>query len=167
MFTPRHPPQRYHTPRALVVRNAVILTVSVLLTFAVLRATLHAAPDTDFNVGRFNIHHLFVGLALIALGGIPLAIFRGSTARLDVAVAVFGVGLGMALDEWVYLIATDGSNASYLLPVSFWGGLLAVAIALGYTVGLTAYRARQRRARQPASRTVDTAVRKPDPSEPA
>jgi hypothetical protein len=27
------------------------------------------------------------------------------------------------MDEWVYLIATDGTNASYLLPVSFWGAV--------------------------------------------
>jgi hypothetical protein len=39
---------------------------------------------------------------------------------------VFGVGLSLALDEVVYLIATDGSNASYLLPVSFWGGVVVV-----------------------------------------
>ena len=35
----------------------------------------------------------------------------------------------MALDEWVYLIATDGSNAAYLTPVSFWGGAIAVGLA--------------------------------------
>jgi uncharacterized membrane protein len=42
----------------------------------------------------------------------------------------------MALDEWVYLIATDGSNASYLLPVSFWGGAVAIVLACAYTVAL-------------------------------
>ena len=46
------------------------------------------------------------------------------------AVAVFGVGLSLALDEWLYLIVTDGTNESYLLPVSFWGGLVAVALAV-------------------------------------
>ena len=49
---------------------------------------------------------------------------------------IFGAGLGMALDEWVYLIATDGSNASYLLPVSFWGGVVVIGLALAYTATL-------------------------------
>jgi len=48
----------------------------------------------------------------------------------------------MALDEWVYLIATDGTNASYLLPVSFWGGVIVVALACLYAYGLTRLKAK-------------------------
>jgi hypothetical protein len=131
---------RYKTPAGLVRRNALLLIASVLVTFAVLRVSLHLSPDSDFNVGRYNVHHLFTGLLLITAGGVPLAVFRGSTRRLDLALIVFGVGLGMALDEWVYLIATDGSNASYLLPVSLWGGVVVVGLACAYAAGLTAGR---------------------------
>jgi hypothetical protein len=59
------------------------------LTFALLRAYLHFSPDTDLNIGHYNIHH-----------------------------------------------ATDGSNASYLLPVSFWGGVVVIGLALAYTATL-------------------------------
>ena len=52
--------------------------------------------------------------------------------KLDVALLVFGAGLAMALDEWVYLIATDGTNASYLLPVSLWGGIVVTGLACVY-----------------------------------
>jgi hypothetical protein len=131
------------TPPQLVRRNGVLLLLSMGLTFIVLRIALHLSPDSDFNVGGHNIHHLFTGLVLIALGGIPLAIFRGSTRRLDAALLLFGCGLGMALDEWVYLIATDGSNASYLLPVSFWGGVLVVGLAGLYAVALVWQRLRR------------------------
>jgi hypothetical protein len=125
-----------HTPSAIVRRNALLLIVSVALTFSILRVLLHQSPNSDFNVGQYNIHHLFTGLLLITAGGVPLAVFRGSTRRLDLALVVFGVGLGMALDEWVYLIATDGSNASYLLPISFWGGVAVVGLACAYAAGL-------------------------------
>jgi hypothetical protein len=135
-------PERYRTPPDLARRNGSILAASLILTFAVLRVALHLSPDSDFDVGRYNVHHLFTGLVLVAIGGIPLAVFRGSTRRLDAALVVFGVGLGMALDEWVYLIATDGSNASYLLPVSFWGGLAVVALACVYLAVLVAWRRR-------------------------
>ncbi len=125
-----------HTPAATVRRNALLLIGSIAVTFLVLRVLLHMSPNSDFNVGSYNVHHLFTGLLLVTAGGVPLAIFRGSTRRLDLALLVFGAGLGMALDEWVYLIATDGSNASYLLPVSFWGGVAAVGLACAYAAGL-------------------------------
>ncbi len=116
-----------------VRKNGIILLCSMSLTFALLRVYLHFSPDTDLNFGHYNIHHLFTGLLLIAAGGIPLAIFQDSARKLDLARWIFGAGLGMALDEWVYLIATDGSNASYLLPVSFWGGVVIIGLACAYT----------------------------------
>ncbi|MBA3342186.1 MAG: hypothetical protein H0T48_10155 [Gemmatimonadaceae bacterium] len=104
--------------------------------FIVLRAMLQFSPDSDFDVAGYNIHHLFTGLLLIVAGGIPLALFPGRSLRTDAASVAFGAGLGMALDEWVYLIATDGSNASYLLPVSLRGGLAMVSLATLYVVVL-------------------------------
>ena len=133
------------TPRAIVLRNGAILGGVVLGTFAALRAWLWITPNADFDVLGYNIHHLFTGLLLITLGGVPLAVFRGHTRRLDAARVVFGVGLGLALDEWVYLIATDGSNASYLLPVSWWGGVLVVGLACSYAALLMAIRHREAR----------------------
>ena len=118
-------------------RKRTLLTITALIvTFVALRAYLVFSPDTDFNVGQYNIHHLFSGLVLITLGGLPLAMFHGQSRFLDGAALIFGVGLSMALDEWVYLIATDGSNASYLLPVSFWGGVIAIGLACVYALAL-------------------------------
>jgi len=118
-------------------RKRALLTITALIvTFVALRAYLVFSPDTDFNVGQYNIHHLFSGLVLITLGGLPLVMFHGQSRFLDGAALIFGVGLSMALDEWVYLIATDGSNASYLLPVSFWGGVVAIGLACLYALVL-------------------------------
>lgn len=124
------------TSSQTVKRNGIILLCSMIITFALLRAFLHVAPNTDLNVGRYNIHHLFTGLLLIVIGGIPLAIFQNQSRWLDLSRLIFGAGLGMALDEWVFLIATDGSNASYLLPVSFWGGVVVTGLACVYVVAL-------------------------------
>lgn len=112
------------------------LIVSMLVTFLALRGYLHAFPNQDMNIGGFNIHHLFTGLLLVTAGGIPLVVLNGTGRLLDFATIVFGAGLAMALDEWVYLIVTDGSNASYLLPVSLWGGIGFVGAALIYTAWL-------------------------------
>jgi hypothetical protein len=117
-------------------RRAKIVVVSMLVTFMVTRALLTMSPNSDFDVAGYNIHHLFTGLLLISVGGIPLALFAGQSRLLDLACVLFGAGLALALDEWVYLIATDGSNASYLLPVSFKGGVLMVALAAIYVIVL-------------------------------
>lgn len=109
-----------------------LVLAALLLTFAALRLWLHQFPNTDLNVGAYNIHHLFSGLLLIALGGIPLAVLQGQNRWLDVAALIFGAGLSMALDEWVFLIATDGSNAAYLWPVSWQGAAVMIALACGY-----------------------------------
>lgn len=138
-------PDRYRTPDPVVARNGGLLVLSMAVTFIGLRVALHISPDSDFNVGPYNIHHLFTGVLLIAAGGIPLAVFRGSTVKLDLALLVFGAGLAMALDEWVYLVATDGTNASYLLPVSLWGGLVVTGLACLYAAALVAIRLRRKR----------------------
>lgn len=89
-------------------------------------------PNADLNVGGYNVHHLFTGLLILTACGIPLVLGLGRGKLGDALVAGFGIGLSLALDEWVYLIATDGSNASYLLPVSFWGGVVVVGAATVY-----------------------------------
>jgi len=119
-------------------KRAVLLLVALAGTFALLRAYLHLWPETNLNVGRYNVHHLFTGILLVTLGGVPLAVARGPRRLLDLAAGVFGAGLAMALDEWIYLIVTDGSDAAYVLPVSFWGGLALVALACAYVLAFLA-----------------------------
>jgi hypothetical protein len=119
------------------VRRGWILLLTLALTFGVMRGSMALRPDADFTVAGYNIHHLFTGLLILTACGVPLVLGVGSVRVGEWLTAGFGMGLGLALDEWVYLIATDGSNASYLLPVSFWGGVVVVGAALLYAAILT------------------------------
>ncbi len=58
--------------------------------------------------------------------------FKVSIKSARLLAIIAGVGMGLVLDEWVYLIATDGSDSAYLTPVSFWGGLIMVLLAICY-----------------------------------
>ena len=109
-------------------RRAGLILASLLLTFVVIRLAMWRSPDSDFDIAGYNIHHLFTGVLLSTAGAIPLILRSGRSRGLDLACIAFGAGLSLALDEVVYLIATDGSNASYLLPVSFWGGVVVVGL---------------------------------------
>ena len=113
-------------------RRARLILASLLATFIVVRLALWRSPNSDFNVAGHNIHHLFTGVLLATAAGIPLAVRPGRSRGLDLACLVFGSGLALALDEVVYLIVTDGSNASYLLPVSFWGGVVVVGLGAAW-----------------------------------
>ena len=117
--------------------RARVLALSMAVTFIVMRAYLHLSPNTDLTIAGYNIHHLFTGLILLTLGGIAAVVLPPAHPLALKAIAVFGVGLALALDEWLYLIVTDGTNASYLLPVSFWGGLAAVSLAVVFTLFLS------------------------------
>lgn len=117
--------------------RARLLVASMLATFAFIRVMMWISPDADFNMAGYNIHHLYTGLLLIVAGGMPLVLWNHRSLATDVACLAFGCGLSLALDEWVYLIVTDGSNAAYLLPVSFWGGALLVALACLYAALLS------------------------------
>lgn len=127
-------------------RRALLVGLPLLLTFVVLRVYLYLSPSTNLDIGDYNIHHLYLGLFLLTVSGLPLVLFYGDSRRLDVCAIVFGCGLGMALDEWVYLIATDGSDAAYLLPISFWGGAVMTGFALAYILILAFFSHRSVRA---------------------
>ncbi|MGH9387941.1 MAG: hypothetical protein ACRD2N_27090 [Vicinamibacterales bacterium] len=115
-------------------KRARLLALTVLITFASMRAYLHSFPNTDLIVAGYGIHHLFSGLILVTIGGVAAVVLPHASAFSSLAVVTFGVGLSLALDEWLYLIVTDGTNQSYLLPVSLWGGLGAVALAAAYAL---------------------------------
>jgi hypothetical protein len=65
---------------------------------------------------------------------IPLVVGAPKRRTADLLVGGLGVGLSLALDEVVYLIATDGSNQSYLTPVSWIGGATLILLASGYAI---------------------------------
>ena len=117
-------------------KRALLLSASIILTFIFLRVSLHISPNSNFDVSQYNIHHLYTGILVSTIAIIPLLLSDCKTKLSDALIIVFGIGLSMALDEWVYLIATDGSDASYLTPVSFWGGVIVTGLTVLYILGI-------------------------------
>jgi hypothetical protein len=113
--------------------DAKLLAGVIVGTFAVLRLWLAITPNADLTVRGVNVHHLFTGVLLTTIAAVPLVVVDVASRRLRRwLIVAFGVGLALMLDEWVYLIATDGSNAAYATPVSRWGGLALVLLGAGY-----------------------------------
>jgi hypothetical protein len=112
-------------------RHTLLFSTALVATFVGLRLWLNITPNADFNVMGYNIHHLFTGVLIVTATAIPLAVGVELGRARNLLVAGLGVGLGFVLDEWVYLIVTPGTNADYLLPVSFRGGVVMVALGVG------------------------------------
>ena len=121
------------------LKRALLLIGSLISTFIVLRVALIISPNSNFDVGPYNIHHLFTGLIILTLAVMPLLLFNTRGKFMDLLIVIFGIGLSMALDEWVYLIATDGSDAAYLLPISLWGGITLIGVTCVYIAVLAVF----------------------------
>lgn len=115
-------------------KRALLILFSMLFTYSILRVYLYFSPNTNFDIGPYNIHHLYTGILLMVIFALPLILFSNRGHAETINSIGFGSGLGLTLDEWVYLIATDGSDKSYLTPVSFWGSVIIISLTSIYIV---------------------------------
>jgi hypothetical protein len=113
----------------------LFLLTPLAVTFIGQRLYLHLVnPDTDLFLFGHNVHHLFVG-AVLALPAAFILAFQPELPMLRLgALAALGSGSSMILDELVFLIATDGSNASYLKPISLWSAIILELLAASLIV---------------------------------
>lgn len=117
-------------------RTARIILSSMIVVFVLLRLFLHTFSTTNLDIGPYNVHHLFIGILLVIGAGLPLILKMPRGTSRWVLASILGAGLALILDEWVYLIITDGSDASYLLPESVIGAAILMAIVAVYIVAL-------------------------------
>lgn len=108
----------------------------MIVVFVLLRLFLHTFSTTNLDIGPYNVHHLFIGILLVIGAGLPLILKMPRGTSRWVLASILGAGLALILDEWVYLIITDGSDASYLLPESVIGAAILMAIVAVYIVAL-------------------------------
>lgn len=99
---------------------------SLIITIIILRIFLQLSPSTNLDVGVYNVHHLFIG-AFFAVIAVVLLLFNIVNRAV---IIIAGISSALVLDEIIYLIATDGSDVSYLTAVSFWGSIVMTLIIL-------------------------------------
>ena len=119
-----------------------IFVGSLLATLIALRIFLTFSPTTNFNFLGYNIHHLFIGAFLIVV----LLIFFIFGIVNNFIIILSGVSSALVLDEIVYLIATDGSDITYLSTVSLYGAIVLASIIL--LIALILYKTSKQKVRQ-------------------
>jgi hypothetical protein len=113
--------------------------IPLIIAIAIPRLVLYFSPHINFDVGAYNVHHLYWAAFLLVITCIFL-IFNYIN---KITIVLAGVSSGLVLDEIIYLIATDGSDLSYLTATSFWGMIIFVILTLVILGGV--YYAKQKR----------------------
>lgn len=101
----------------------------MLGTFAVLRLYLHLVRVQHVFPAGYLVHHLFTGVLIVIPAAFVLAFGARGLVSARVARAALGVGSALVLDEVVYLVATQASDADYVSPVSLWGAVIFISAA--------------------------------------
>ncbi len=120
------------------------LFVSVLVTFLVTRGITRfirhrssqggAGPLRDVVMGGVHIHHQVFGIATMSVTGIVLIAATPEGTGLDVAAAVFGVGVSLTFDEfalWLHLEDVYWAQAGRASVDAVFCILVAVAAMIG------------------------------------
>jgi hypothetical protein len=105
----------------------LLIVVPMLATVFSLRLYLHLVHVRHIYPGGYLLHHLFIGVVIL----IPAAFLLAFGTRYRVlARLALGVGTGLILDEVVYLVATDGSDAGYMSRTSLLGSMVLTSLAV-------------------------------------
>jgi hypothetical protein len=112
-----------------------LIVVPMLATAITLRLYLHLVHVQHIYPGGYLVHHLFLGV-LIQIPAAFLLAF-GTRHRVLARVAL-GVGTGLILDEFVYLVATRASDADYVSRLSLAGAIILISLAVIFLLVLYA-----------------------------
>ena len=117
----------YHLPPR---QTFLLILLPLLATFAAQRLYLHLIGVHHVYPGGFLVHHLFFGLALVMPAAFVLAFGPRSRRTAMLSRVALGIGSAMILDEVVYLIATEASDADYISPLSLKGAIVFITLGV-------------------------------------
>ena len=114
--------------------RSTLLIVSIVAAAFLTRLFLFLNPGAGGStVLGVHVHHLLVGIVLVCIGGVPAVLLRSDDFLTTVATSVFGLGIGLALDEWVlFVIRETAPDAPYMSASSLAGAIVLVALVCGY-----------------------------------
>ena len=119
----------------VIKQRVLYFIVSLVVTLFSTRFFLFLSPSTNLYFGGYNVHHLYVG-AVILIFVLLMMMFNIISSFLFI---ISGVGTAFIIDELVYIIATDGSDASYLGFLSLTGTIISAVLILILVGGMYYY----------------------------
>lgn len=119
---------------------ARVVLASLLLTFMAARVLVYLImarrmPDLYLHLGGTHVHHLNYGISLLALVGAYMLFVSPTGRALNLAAAIYGVGLGLTFDEfgmWLHLGGSYWQRASWdaMVVLSAFFALIGFSVTL-------------------------------------
>ena len=104
----------------------LIFIVSIWATIIISRIFYLFLPDFPLIIVGNHIHHYAVGAMVLIISGIALIFIDG--VQRDIAIPVFGVGTGLVVDEYAFIIA--GEDVGYSSKITVFTIILLSAIII-------------------------------------
>ena len=106
------------------------ILLPLLGTFLGQRLYLHLVGVQHIYPGGYLVHHLFTGVLIVIPAAFVLAFGTRRRRTAILARVALGIGSAMVLDEIVYLVATQATDADYVSGVSLGGAVVFVTLAV-------------------------------------
>jgi hypothetical protein len=110
-------------------QTLLFILVPMLVTFAALRLYLHLVHVQHLYPGGYLVHHLFLGIVILLPATFLLAFAPPHRPVRILSLVLVGIGSSMILDEFVYLVATKGTDQDYVSRVSLLGAIVCISLA--------------------------------------
>jgi hypothetical protein len=126
---PRPPEVAYRLARWSLAAFLVTFILARILVILIMSRTI---PDLYLHVKGNHVHHLNYGIFMLCGVGAYLLFFRPHGRWLNVAAAVYGVGLALTFDEfgmWLHLGGSYWQRASFDAVVVVAAILSLIAVA--------------------------------------
>ncbi len=111
-------------------QTLLLILLPLLVTFVGLRLYLHLVRVRHIYPGGYLVHHLFIGALILIPASFLVAFSKRPRWQQVLATAAVGIGSALILDEFTYLVATQGTDADYVSPVSLFGAIVCIALAV-------------------------------------
>jgi hypothetical protein len=99
----------------------LLFSISLLATVGI-RAGVWFVPEVDIKIFRTTIHHFWFGILLGALS-YPLSLINYL-----LGVIALGIGLGLAADEFVFMLNGAGRDKQYWAAPSVLGTIVLLIV---------------------------------------
>jgi len=128
------------TPEPPTPKQSLLLILSAMwITFLGLRLSLHLGGVRHVYPGGHLVHHFFFGAILILPAAFLLAFPPRSRWLRFATLALLGMASALLLDEFVYMLATQTTDADYISRIPFLGALVLISSATLLLLSLYLY----------------------------
>ena len=104
----------------------MVFVVSMWATIIIIRLMYLFLLGFSFHIGDHHVHHYAYGIIIVIVSGLAL-IFIDDVKK-NVAIPFFGIGTGMVIDEYAFILASD--NIGYSSKITIFTILLLSAIII-------------------------------------